>query len=760
MTALKYPRGSEWRKWDLHFHTPASDCYEHKGATNEQIVDTMIRANVGVFSVTDHHFMDVQRIKELQHLAGERITIFPGIELRTELGGSSSVHMIGIFPEDCNIEYIWTKLSGGLGITPVEVERKGKDRVYVDFKESANLIKALGGIVTVHAGNKSNAIEEIRNSKLYKQQLKTDLLRDSVDILEASRSSDADNYIKIVFPKIGVRRPICVFSDNHDIREYLVSEPCWIKADPTFHGLRQVINEPEDRVFIGKEPPSLTRASQHPTRIANRIGIKKTIGAKTSETWFNASIPLSSELVAVIGKKGSGKSALSDILGLLGNTQQHSSFSFLTPSKFRNPKSNKSKQFMALLRWADGTHDTVSNLSENPEKEAVEKIKYIPQSHLEKVCNGIENGKDNQFHHELMKIIFSHVPEAEKLGRGTLDELLEYRSEETYRAIAQHIAGLQRCNNSIVDHEMRSLPGHRSVIDGKLKEKKREHAAHLARKPTAVVNPDSDLAARTESQAIVARIERESGILKMYEAGIANIRASEQVLARKRTSADNLNNGLANLKRIVDAFLDEEKQTFEYLGIPIDSVVELRIDSSPIASAIKAIYDEQMENYRKLQPDTKDGPQFKYTELNKGIEEQRKKLNEPQRAYQEYLKALDKWSAEEAKISGNNDAVGSIAYFKKQLADLEKLPAALAELRVKRETILVDIYREKKKLQSFHEKYYEEAQKFLNNHQLATKEPFKVTFNVSMTESGFSDKFLEFIHQGRAGPFMGGGRGK
>jgi hypothetical protein len=32
---------------------------------------------------------------------------------------------------------------------------------------------------------------------------------------------------------------------------------CWIKADPTFSGLRQIINEPEDRVFIGRLPPKM-----------------------------------------------------------------------------------------------------------------------------------------------------------------------------------------------------------------------------------------------------------------------------------------------------------------------------------------------------------------------------------------------------------------------------------------------------------------------------------------------------------------------
>jgi predicted metal-dependent phosphoesterase TrpH len=61
---------------------------------------SMIDAKVGAFAVTDHHVMDVERIKEMQSSCGrKRITIFPGIELRTELGGSSLVHMIGIFPE-------------------------------------------------------------------------------------------------------------------------------------------------------------------------------------------------------------------------------------------------------------------------------------------------------------------------------------------------------------------------------------------------------------------------------------------------------------------------------------------------------------------------------------------------------------------------------------------------------------------------------------------------------------------------------------
>lgn len=35
-------RGSEWRVWDLHFHTPASYDYKDKSVTNEQLVEKYI----------------------------------------------------------------------------------------------------------------------------------------------------------------------------------------------------------------------------------------------------------------------------------------------------------------------------------------------------------------------------------------------------------------------------------------------------------------------------------------------------------------------------------------------------------------------------------------------------------------------------------------------------------------------------------------------------------------------------------------------
>lgn len=74
---MHYQKGSVWRRWDLHFHTPASYDYKNKGITNKQIVDALVAANIRVVAITDHHTIDVPRIRALQELGKDKITILP-----------------------------------------------------------------------------------------------------------------------------------------------------------------------------------------------------------------------------------------------------------------------------------------------------------------------------------------------------------------------------------------------------------------------------------------------------------------------------------------------------------------------------------------------------------------------------------------------------------------------------------------------------------------------------------------------------------
>ncbi|MBS0184717.1 MAG: PHP domain-containing protein, partial [Nitrospira sp.] len=266
-------RGSLWHRWDLHFHTPSSFDYKNGGVTNEQIVDRLIKEGVRVIAVTDHHKMDVARIRQLQKLGGKQLTVLPAMELRDD-HGSKPINYICIFPEDCDLDHVWTTLQGSLGLTATAIQQKGGDhKIYVPIEEGAKLTRNLGGVISIHAGAKSNSIEGIENKEQFQQRIKYDLTRQWVDIMEVGQLKDIDIHISKIFPATGIDRPLIVCSDSHNISEYSTKAPLWFRADPTSNGLLMVLREPRERVFVGMRPPELNRLEQNPTKY--ELGSKK-----------------------------------------------------------------------------------------------------------------------------------------------------------------------------------------------------------------------------------------------------------------------------------------------------------------------------------------------------------------------------------------------------------------------------------------------------------------------------------------------------
>ncbi len=241
-------RGSEWNKWDLHFHTPSSYDYKDKTITNIQLIEKLVEKDVKVVAITDHHIIDVQRIQDLKVLSSERITILPGIEFLSDSRGKQPIHFIGIFSENSDLNYIWGQIENRTEIRKIKGEGKKENEVYCNLFETINLIHELGGVVSIHAGDKHSSIENITHSLPHGEAQKTDIAF-AVDIYELGNSSDQDGYRKFVFPSIKKTIPMILCSDNHDIKKYDIKENCWIKAIPSFEVLRQIIYEP-DRVKI------------------------------------------------------------------------------------------------------------------------------------------------------------------------------------------------------------------------------------------------------------------------------------------------------------------------------------------------------------------------------------------------------------------------------------------------------------------------------------------------------------------------------
>ncbi|OFX89774.1 MAG: hypothetical protein A2W99_03845 [Bacteroidetes bacterium GWF2_33_16] len=395
--------GSIWRKWDLHFHTPSSFDYIDKSISNQEIIDNLALNNISVVAITDHHLIDVNRIIELQKIGKTKnITVLPGIEFRSELGGSEIVHFIGIFPENSNIEEIWIDLQSACNLKPSQVSEIGDEKLYVDLKETSKLIHELGGLVTVHAGKKTNTIENIKNNHDYKLKIKTDLLNDSVDILEIGNPAiDIEGYKNIVFPQIKIKLPLILCSDNHNVKDYKTKSNLWIKGDPTYEGLLQTIYEPDERVKIQESNPQCDFSKPFFKKIIIETDVNifqnETIKFEKQEIIFNPN------LVTIIGGRGEGKSVLIDYFAHGFGLNPSNTFSFSESFKVKYSKG------ICTDDYIDYSFDNLNNLnflyiSQN-------EVKDIALSH-KKLGDEIRNllklnsiGFSSQIQEEISKIL-------------------------------------------------------------------------------------------------------------------------------------------------------------------------------------------------------------------------------------------------------------------------------------------------------------------------------------------------------------------
>jgi energy-coupling factor transporter ATP-binding protein EcfA2 len=321
-TYSNFSKGSEWRKWDLHIHSNASD----GSSSPTEIIEEASNKRIDVIALTDHH--TVKNIDETKQLGEKKgIKVISGIEFRTEYG-SSSVHMIGLFPDFYNgikidskflhdqilcllnlsdINIISKGNNGELFDDDESVFKKGMFLVQVEFKKAADLIHKYGGLVSVHAGSKSDSIENMKHlgtssrnvRELYDSlgTVKEELLKDYVDICEIRKENDSQSFY---YEKFGL--PSIIASDAHKKLE-IGSKYVWIKADATFEGLKQIIYEPDGRVIIQETNPNTKK-------MYNIIEKVKFIDNSGKNKFTNFEIGLNPDLNAIIGGKSSGKSLL------------------------------------------------------------------------------------------------------------------------------------------------------------------------------------------------------------------------------------------------------------------------------------------------------------------------------------------------------------------------------------------------------------------------------------------------------------------
>ena len=173
-------------------------------------------------------------------------------------------------------------------------------------------MQALGGLISIHGHGKAANYETISSRLKFKQEQKTDLLREYVDVIEVGGVDGAKTYREKLFPRIGFQRPLIVGSDDHAKGAYPTDKYCWMKADPTFAGLLMALREPETRFCLTEVPPSVDRLRRNRTRYIKCLSFWKKATMPGTEEWLQGEVPLNPGLVAVIGNKEAAK-ALSQI---------------------------------------------------------------------------------------------------------------------------------------------------------------------------------------------------------------------------------------------------------------------------------------------------------------------------------------------------------------------------------------------------------------------------------------------------------------
>lgn len=414
---MKNTRGSEWNKWDLHIHTASSYDSPYKADDADELLCQALAENdIKAVAITDHFKIDKTRIEHLRKLAPE-IVFFPGVELRTDKG-ANNLHLILIFSELSDLETLSADFNA-IMLRTLAKSKESDETIYWQFDDIVEFCKNHGGLISIHAGKKSNGIDkEISNALPVKEAIKSDIAK-HVDFFEVGKKKDIVDYYKYVFKEID-EKPIILCSDCHDPRKYSAKESLWIKANVTFEGLKQCIFQPSERVYVGTIPAAVDRVNKNKKANIDSLSVHRIIEPKNDGvSWFDFDISLNAGLVAVIGNKGSGKSAFSDIIGQVCKCRTMGSASFLNDNRFRKMPKNLASDYIAEIKWKDG-HLERKGLDVNEFETVIEDAQYLPQKYIEDVCNDI----GNIFQEEIDKVIYSYVDRTERgMEKGLLNEL-------------------------------------------------------------------------------------------------------------------------------------------------------------------------------------------------------------------------------------------------------------------------------------------------------------------------------------------------
>lgn len=462
----KLNAGSEWHRWEPHVHTPGTlfnnqfrgeDAWDEYFGSIEKS-DPPIRA----LAVTDYYLTDkyvhVWKAKHDEGRLADVDLIFPNVELRldtgTSRGKSVNVHLL-VSPEDPNhVDELNRFLSrlhfsahgDKFACTPGDLTLLGHkdDATITDeraaLRHGANQFKvsfrqlrdewnasewAKANILVAVAGSQTDGTSGVRDAqdRVLRQEMEA-----FASVIFASSLAQREFWLGLrdttpadLRARYGGLKPCLHGSDAHD--QGTVGAPdgdrfSWVKGGLEFDALRQACIDPEGRAFVGPQPP------QHgtPSQLIDRIEIKGADWAMTPVIAFN------SGLVSVIGARGSGKTALADMIAMGCDAihepdydeDRRPSSSFLTRA------SDLLSGASVTVHWRAGEPTTRALDGSTTPAVRYERARYLSQQFVEDLCSS--SGMTDELLREIERVIFEAHPLVDRDGALDFSDLLELRA--------------------------------------------------------------------------------------------------------------------------------------------------------------------------------------------------------------------------------------------------------------------------------------------------------------------------------------------
>ncbi|KKR89414.1 MAG: ATPase involved in DNA repair [Candidatus Uhrbacteria bacterium GW2011_GWD2_41_121] len=325
-----YSKGSEWRKWDLQVQTyldprwtwpdnyPAGDEREaeRQDKFNVDLVEHCISNNIAVIAITDHNTgKAIDPLLAKNSELGGKITVLPGVEIIS----SEGIHLVVIFNPH-STENRWSTWNETISnfLTAISMPQPAFHGENNHTPATANCTaediiskaREYNGItIFAHAHSTNGGLFCKSDARTRKRLLETTNILDAACELPNKATRISELTTKLTDHQYNIKDfAIINTSDSRKIID-TGSKFSWIKADPTFEGLKQIIFEPQERVKIQENNPFEDRKKLYFDSI-------KIVGSKNFIV-PDVEIPLNRELVTVIGGRGSGKSALLESIAFL-----------------------------------------------------------------------------------------------------------------------------------------------------------------------------------------------------------------------------------------------------------------------------------------------------------------------------------------------------------------------------------------------------------------------------------------------------------